>query len=112
MERLRRLRLHQTPGPQPMPAAVEVETPEQPAPQTCDTNVQVIYGASVQLLPLAGQTISAARPLLEMILRTDPRSPILVNGRQVPASYVMTANDVIEVVHLAGEKGAAYGPPY
>jgi len=112
MERLRKLLSRQTPGPQPAAAALAVEIPEESAAQTCDTNVQVIYGASVQTLPLAGQTISAARPLLEMILRADRRSPILVNGQQAASNYVITNADVIEIVHQAGEKGSANEPPY
>jgi hypothetical protein len=67
-------------------AAVRIEDVEHTEAETSESQVQVIYGASVQMLPLAGQTISAARPLLEMILRADPRSPIVVNGRQVPAN--------------------------
>ena len=112
MERLRKLLSHQTPDPRRANGVVALEAPEQSASQACDTNVQVIYGASAQTLPLAGQAISAARPLLEMILRTDRRSPILVNGREVAATYIITNTDVIEVVHQAGEKGAANGPPY
>ena len=112
MERLRRLRPRPALQPQPMPAAVEVQAPEESATRLSDTNIQVIYGASVQMLPLAGQAISAARPLLEMILRMDTRSPILVNGRPVQSNYVITRADIIEVVHQAGEKGAGNEPPY
>ena len=93
-------------------ATTEVEVPEESAAEALDTNVQVIYGASVQMLPLAGQALSAARPLLEMILRANPRSPIVVNGRQVPANYVITGGDIVEIVHHAGEKGAAHGLAY
>src|SRR5437899_2707354 len=112
MLKLRKPQVSKTPQQQPVIATTDVKVPEESAAETLDSNVQVIYGASVQTLPLVGQALSAARPLLEMILRANPRSPIVVNGRQVPANYVITRADVIEVVHQAGEKGAAHGPAY
>jgi len=108
MLKLRKPRVCRKPPQQPS-VATEVQVPEESAPQVPDANVQVIYGASVQVLPLAGQTISAARPLLEMVLRANPRSPILINGAEVPANHVITSGDVVEVVHQAGEKGVARG---
>ena|SRR5207249_2796299 len=108
MLKLRKPRVCRKPPQQPS-VATEVQVPEESAPQAPDANVQVIYGASVQVLPLAGQTISAARPLLEMVLRANPRSPILINGAEVPANHVITSGDVVEVVHQAGEKGVARG---
>src|SRR5262245_13126073 len=105
MEKLKHFRPRRSSGAQPAPDVVKLEVPEESVPNA-DTGIQVIYGASVQMLPVAGQTISGARPLLEIILRMDPRSPILVNGHQVPSTHVITTGDVIEVVHQAGEKGA------
>jgi hypothetical protein len=84
-----------TPGPPASPQAP-------PAPVR---GAQVIYGASVQTLALAGRTIAQARPLVETILGVDRRSPALVNGRRVRDSYVIAEGDTVEYVHLAGEKG-------
>ena len=71
-----------------------------------DGGVQIVYGASLQYLPLAGQTISRIRPALEMMLRVDARSPVLVNGEPASADYVLARGDVLEFIHRAGEKGA------
>lgn len=107
MEQLRRLRrqIDRSEAAASAPAAVEVPA-AQAAPAT-DTvrDVQVIYGASVQTLALAGLTVAQARPLVETILAVDPRSPVLVNGRPARASYLIAQGDALEFVHHAGEKG-------
>jgi hypothetical protein len=71
-----------------------------------DYGVQVISGATVQTLGLAGLRISQAREVLRSILQIDPRTPVLVNGREVPEAERLQAGDTLEFVHLAGEKGA------
>ena len=68
-------------------------------------DVQVIYGASTQVLALAGLTIGEARPLLVSILSIDRRARALVNGRPASESYVLARRDALEFVHHAGEKG-------
>jgi hypothetical protein len=107
MQRLRGFRARQTPreeeAPAPQRAASTAETRQ--AADAFDSGVQVIYGASVQALPLVGLRVSDARPLVETILRVDPRSPAVVNGRQVTPEYVIVLGDVLEFVHHAGEKG-------
>jgi hypothetical protein len=70
-----------------------------------DQGVQVIYGASVQTLPLAGLRLAEVRPILQTILRVDPLSRVIVNGRPVRTDYMFTSRDVLEFVHHAGEKG-------
>jgi hypothetical protein len=74
-----------------------------------EPGVQVIHGASVQTLALAGLTISQARSLVEAILGVGPSSPVLVNGRPVRPSYSIAQGDVLEFVHHAGEKGGPDG---
>ena len=103
MEKFRTLRTvhpshEELPGP---PAAVD-EPVESTQPEP---GIDVIYGASAQRLPLTGQTVAQIRPLMEGIYRVDPQSPVLVNGRPARANYVLTAGDVLEFVHHAGEKG-------
>ena len=72
--------------------------------------MQIVYGASLQNLPLAGQNISHIRPALEMMLRVDARSPMLVNGEPAAANHVLASGDVLEFIHRAGEKGRhSYG---
>jgi hypothetical protein len=67
--------------------------------------VQVISGATVQTLGLAGLRISQAREVLRSILQIDPGTPVLVNGREVPETERLQSGDTLEFVHLAGEKG-------
>ena len=81
------------PPPAPVPAA-----PAGP-------DVRVIYGAGVQLMPLAGLTIAQAREAAVAILGVDRRAPALVNGRPARADYRVAAGDELEFVHHAGEKG-------
>ena len=107
MERLRQLRRRMTGSEAPASGTTAVQVVEGPAGSIPDTvrEVQVIYGASVQTLALAGLTIAQARPVVETILAVDPRSPALVNGRPVRANYVIAEGDALEFVHHAGEKG-------
>jgi hypothetical protein len=70
-----------------------------------ESDVQVIYGASVQFLPLVGVTIAQARLLVETILGVDPTSPVLVNGRPVRARHTIARGEALEFIHHAGEKG-------
>jgi hypothetical protein len=88
------------------PAVATADPVAQTASLTREANVQVIYGASVQTLALAGLTLAEARPFVETILSVAPRSPALVNGRPVRASYVIAEGDALEFVHHAGEKGS------
>jgi hypothetical protein len=88
------------------PPADESGSPTPPQPADL-ADVQVIFGASVQTLALAGLTVAAALPLVQTILRADPRTPVLLNGRPARATQVIARNDVIELIHQAGEKGRA-----
>ena len=109
MERLRKLRrdLFGREAAGTASAALEA-TPAQAAPATDGLpSVQVIYGASVQTLALAGLTVAQARPVVETLLAVDPTSPALVNGRPARPSYVIAQGDALEFVHHAGEKGRA-----
>jgi hypothetical protein len=91
-------------------ALEELEVPEVDTPAG---DVQVIYGAGVQMLPLSGLQLGAARALLESILQVDPTAPVLVNGKPVkPAHHQIVKGDVLEFVHQAGEKGAVHGPAH
>jgi len=96
----------------PAVAVAEPEAAEEAAGEPFDSNVQVIYGASVHAMPLAGQRIAQVRPLVETILRVNPQSPAVVNGQTVRPGYVLARGDVLEFVHHAGEKGHSDGPPY
>ena len=73
-----------------------------------DPNAQVIYGASVHNLPLAGMTVAQARSAVNTILRVDHRAPALVNGAPVQGDYKIKTGDMLEFVHHAGEKGSEW----
>lgn len=90
------------------------EAPRAPAPaeQEQIASVQVISGASVQTLPLAGLEVSQARDLVATILQIDPGSPVLVNGEPVSSGQRLTDGDTLEFVHHAGEKGGQVGPSH
>lgn len=100
MERFRKQRKQQD-----QPEAVWPAEPASAAEQPTSSSVQVISGASVQSLDLAGLPITQAREVLRAILRIEPNAPVLVNGRQVGADYRLNAGDTLEFVHHAGEKG-------
>lgn len=72
-----------------------------------DANVQVISGACLQMLPLAGLQISEARQLAESILGVDSRAIVLVNGEPARGNYRLSSQDTLEFVHHAGEKGGS-----
>lgn len=104
MERLRRLDRGWARTKEPRASTAPKEA--QPiADEECTRDVEVIYGASVQTLALAGLTVAQARPLVETILAVDPRSPALLNGVPARANHVIAEGDFLEFVHQAGEKG-------
>jgi hypothetical protein len=93
----RRIRGQET---QTLPAAAPAEPVESYNP-----DVQVIYGAGVQSLPLVGMSLAQARDAAIALLGVDRRAPALVNGRPAGAEYRIQGGDEIEFVHHAGEKG-------
>ena len=104
MELLRRQQEHK-------PRGNEETQPGSPLPdepelgRVHNTSVQVISGASVQSLDLAGLQISQAREVVRAILRLDQNSAVLVNGQPVRDDYRLVCGDALEFVHHAGEKG-------
>jgi hypothetical protein len=116
MERVRQLEAYRRqeeepyqPGVVSLPEAAEVDPAVEPAQ---GASVQVISGASVHTLALAGLQVSQARGLVETILRIDPRAPVLVNGQPVRPDYRLASGDTLEFVHQAGEKGGGHGAPH
>ena len=115
MERMRRRERdrHQEKAP-----SLQVERGAHPISQDppdplADVQVRVIFGASVQSFPLAGLTVSQARHVLEPILRIDPATPVMVNGRRARTEHELSGSDTLEFVHHAGEKGGhADGHPH
>jgi hypothetical protein len=80
--------------------------PNEPEPgRVPNTSVQVISGACVQSLDLAGLQISQAREIARAILRVDQNTVALVNGQPVRDDQRLVCGDTLEFVHHAGEKG-------
>jgi hypothetical protein len=92
-----------------LPAPEASKTTETPAPPK---DVQVISGASVQSLPLAGTQVGQVRELLGANLHIDSQALALVNGRRIRSDYQLAGGDTLEFVHHAGEKGGSDGTPY
>jgi len=70
--------------------------------------VQVIWGASLQTLQLAGMQIQHARRLLQSLMHIDPAAPALINGEPARANQRISEGDVLEFGVHAGEKGHEY----
>ncbi len=101
MERQKKRPIPLKPKRTPLPSRSSLAEELRPEP-----TVRIIFGASVQDMPLAGLTVERARELAGTILSADTESPVLVNGRPGRAAQVLAAGDVLEIVHHAGEKGA------
>jgi hypothetical protein len=67
--------------------------------------VKISYGVHILEAAIAGKSVSEVRQALKEPLNIDPRALALVNGRDVPAAYILQQNDQLEFVRLAGEKG-------
>ena len=108
MEKVQKLRTYRAPkGSPPRSRSSLAEELEVPArEETLEPGVRVIFGASVQEMPLAGLTVSRARELAAAILQAPPRGPILLNGRPARTTQMIAVGDTLEFVHHAGEKGA------
>jgi hypothetical protein len=107
LHRLRRQHAHPThdthaAGPPALPQAPAVDA-------LLDTQVTVISGAYVQSLPLANQTVSNVRQLLQASFNIGPQALALINGRPVTGETVLRQGDMLEFVHHAGEKGLGAG---
>jgi len=71
--------------------------------------VQVIWGASLQNLQLAGMQMQHARRLLQGLMHIDPTAPALINGEPARPNQTIEAGDTVEFVVHAGEKGCHAG---
>jgi len=74
-------------------------------PVAADPSVPVIYGASIQSLPLAGLTLGEARNWVREFLHVGPKTVALINGAKAGEDYRLVPGDAVEFIHQAGEKG-------
>jgi hypothetical protein len=87
----------------PVPRAADLPAPN-PSP-AASGGVQVIWGASVQILELGGMQVQHARQLLQTLMSVDPAAPVLINGAPARGNERINAGDTVEFVIHAGEKG-------
>jgi len=84
-------------------APPEVAPAPPPAPEQ---RVQVQWGAMTEWMDLAGMTVGEALQMLQRPYRIAPDVLALVGGRQVTREHRLAAGEELELVRLAGEKGA------
>ena len=96
-------------APEP-PEAVRAPAHDGPNATGRPGDVQVIYGAGIQTMPLAGQRVGHAHTLLATMLQADRRAAVLVNGAPMGDDHVLQPGDRLELVHHTGEKGQAGRP--
>ncbi len=68
--------------------------------------VKISYGVHNLEVAIAGKSVGEVRQALKEPLNIDPRALALVNGREAKASHTLKADDQLEFVRLAGEKGS------
>ncbi len=68
--------------------------------------VAVVHGIHRLTLPLAGRAVGGVRHTLAPVLNIGQEAMAVVNGAPVGEDYVLAADDHLEFVRLAGEKGA------
>jgi hypothetical protein len=88
-----------------MSAQLKDLTRQQPLGQARAGQIKISYGVHSLEAAVAGKSVGEVRQALKEPLNIDPRALALVNGRDVPASYVLKQGDQLEFVRLAGEKG-------
>ena len=68
-------------------------------------DVDVIHGVHAHSFPIAGRTVSQARPELEERFNIDPEATPYVDGVQVDDDTVLAEGQVLTFNMHAGEKG-------
>ena len=102
MEQLRRRRREQ-----PQREMARGGTPgSEEEPESDAAGVQVIWGAMVQQMELAGMTVGEAQRLLRPAFGLAPDATPLVDGRLAGNDDRLASGQVLEFVRAAGEKGA------
>jgi len=69
------------------------------------TTIQVTCGASSGAFPVEGKSVSEVGEFLREVLNVDKLSTGLVNGKEIPGSYILKNGDSLEFMKPAGRKG-------
>jgi len=67
--------------------------------------VKVMHGTADGLHPLAGHTVAAVRSTFSAVYNIPNDAGAFIGGRGVAEDYVLRANETLEFVKEAGEKG-------
>ena len=67
--------------------------------------VEVVFGAESTTLDLSGHKVQDVRDTLKHVLNIPNDAQARVNGNLVDGEYVLQANETLEFVKVAGQKG-------
>jgi len=79
--------------------------PSAPFGSKTTTTLRVSCGASSGKFPVTGKSVREVGDFLREVLNVDRLSTGLVNGKEVPADYVLKSGDNLEFLKPAGKKG-------
>jgi hypothetical protein len=79
--------------------------PSAPFGSKTTTTLRVSCGASSGKFPVTGKTVKEVGEFLREVLNVSTLSTGLVNGKEVPADYILKAGDTLEFLKPAGKKG-------
>ena len=65
----------------------------------------VISGVNNLSADLKGKSVAEVRAMLAQALNIDPESQAVVDGNDVAETYVLAADEELEFVKAAGDKG-------
>jgi hypothetical protein len=74
--------------------------------------VRVICGVHTLEAQVAGRTVADVRAALSQALNVSPEAVTVVDGVEVGGDHVLRADEQLEFVRLAGEKGAVSGSSF
>ena len=106
MEQLRRRRIEENRPEPPRTVPVGADpTSEGAGPRTSST-VRVVWGLMTENLDVQNMSVDEVHGLLRQPFHIAPGVRALVNGQLADGEQRLRANDVLEFVRPAGEKGA------
>lgn len=86
---------------------VTVDVVTSPESTSNSSGVEVKYGVENENLSLAGYTLGDSMKIISEYIKIPEASnrKVVVNGKEVPETYILQGNDVVEIVKPARHKG-------
>jgi hypothetical protein len=106
MEQFRRRRIEQHRPELPRTVPVGADPASESAGPGASSTVRVVWGLMTENLDVQNMTVEEVHGLLRGPFHIAPGVRALVNGRVADGEQRLCANDVLEFVRPAGEKGA------